>query len=147
MAFLEDFLSFDFEGTEVFLSIDFAIKEGNNIVLYDWKTGRERDVETEIQLACYALFVLDKWNILPENIIARIYNLSIDKEDEFRIDAEKIDNIKKHIRESILNMKSHLKDGENNLGEEKDFPKEEGPLCLWCNFKKVCMLETLPNCT
>ncbi len=143
--FLEDFLSFDFEGTELFLSIDFAIKEGNKIILYDWKTGRERDVETEIQLTCYALFVSNRWNIAPENIVARIYNLSIDKEDEFGIDTEKIDNIKEHIRDSILNMKSHLSDGENNIAEEKDFPKEEGPLCSWCNFKKICMLENISN--
>ena len=92
--FLEDFLSFDFEGTKIFLGIDFAMKEGNKVILYDWKTGRERNVETEIQLACYSLFVLERWSIAPENIIARIYNLSIDKEDEFRIDTKKIDDVK-----------------------------------------------------
>lgn len=140
--FLEDFLNFDFEGTEVFLSIDFAIKEGKNIILYDWKTGRERDVETAIQLACYSLFVLNKWDIPPEHITARIYNLSIDKEDEFKIDAEKIENIKDHIRKSISEMKSYLKDKESNFAEEKNFPKEEGSSCSRCNFKKICIQET-----
>ena len=136
--FLEDFLNFDFENTKMYLSIDFAIKEGNKVISYDWKTGRERDTGMDMQLTCYALFVLHKWNIQPENIIAKRYNLRIDKEDEFIINSESINKIKSYIRTSISEMKDLLKDKEENIAIEKDFPMNESPFCSWCKFKKIC---------
>lgn len=142
-VFLEDFLNFDFEGTKIYLSIDFAIKEGNKIILYDWKTGRERDSEMDIQLASYALFVSQKWDIQPENIITKIYNLAIDKEDGFLINSEVIEKIKDYMRKSIKEMQDLLKDKEKNVAEEENFSMEEGPLCGWCNFKRICLTNDL----
>lgn len=138
--FLEDFLSFNFEGTKVFLSIDFAIRNGDNqIVLYDWKTGKERDVEMDVQLACYALYVIQKWNLDPDKLIIKKYNVALDKDDEFKITAETIEDIKEYMRKSIEDMKNVLKDKENNVAEEEDFPKTTNiKNCLRCNFKKVC---------
>ena len=139
--FLEDFLSFDFEGTKVYLSIDFAIKNGNNqIVLYDWKTGKERDVEMDIQLACYALYVTQKWNISdPNMIIIKKYNVALDKEDEFTVTKNMIEDIKNYMRKSIAEMKNLLVDKDNNTAKEEDFSKTTNVKhCLRCNFKKVC---------
>jgi len=137
--FLEDFLNFDFENTKIYLSIDFAIKEGNNIILYDWKTGRERDTDRNIQLACYALFILHRWDIPPEKIIAKVYNIAIDKEDGFVIDSKLISKIKDYMRKSINEMKGLLKDKENNIAIEENFSLNEGQFCSWCNFKKICL--------
>ena len=139
--FLEDFLNFDFEGTKIFLSIDFAMKEGDKIILYDWKTGRERDTDMNIQLACYALFVLNKWDIPPENVIVKVYNLRIDKEDELIINSEVIEKIKDYMRKSINEMQELLKDKEKNIAEEENFPKNESGFCSWCKFKKICLGE------
>lgn len=138
--FLEDFLSFDFEGTKVYLIIDFAIKnEDNQVVLYDWKTGKERDVEMDVQLACYALYVLQKWNLSPDRIIIKKFNVALDKEDEFKVTAQTIEDIKDYIRKSIEAMKNILKDKEKNVAEEDNFQKTiEVKNCLRCNFKKVC---------
>lgn len=138
--FLEDFLSFDFEGTKVYLSIDFAIKDKDNrVVLYDWKTGKERDVEMDVQLACYALYVLQKWNLSPDRIIIKKFNVALGKEDEFKATTQIIEDIKDYMRKSIEDMKNILKDRENNIAEEKNFPKTTNVKnCLRCNFKKVC---------
>ena len=136
--FLEDFLGFDFEGTQIYLSIDFAIKEGDKVILYDWKTGKESDQE-ELQLSCYALFILNKWNIPPKNITARVYNLKLNKEKEFVINPELIEKTKDHIRKSIQEMQGLLEDKENNVANKDNFPIEEGPFCGWCNFKKICL--------
>ena len=140
--FLEDFLSFNFEGTKVYLSIDFAIKNGDNqVVLYDWKTGKERDVEMDIQMACYALYVLQKWNLSPEKIIIKKFNVALDKEDEFKITGEEIENIKEYMRKSISNMKNILSDKENNIANEEDFlVTTDVKKCLRCNFRKICNL-------
>ncbi|MCD4760015.1 PD-(D/E)XK nuclease family protein [archaeon] len=140
--FLEDFLSFDFEGTKIYLSMDFVIKnEDNQIVLYDWKTGKERNVKMDTQLACYALYVLQKWNLNPDRIIIKNFNVALDKEDEFKVTTQVIEDIKNYMRKSIEDMKNILKDKENNVAEENNFPKTTDiKNCLRCNFKKVCDL-------
>jgi len=138
--FLEDFLFFDFEGTKVYLNIDFAIKDANNnIILYDWKTGKDRNVEMDVQLACYALYVLQKWNLNPDRIIIKKFNVALDKEDEFKVTSQMIEDIKNHMRRSINEMKNSLKDKENNFAEEENFQKTTNiKNCVRCNFKKVC---------
>src|SRR3989344_6634537 len=140
--FLEDFLYFNFEGTKVYLSIDFAIKnEDNQIILYDWKTGKERDVEMDIQLACYALYVIQKWNLDPSRLIIKKYNVAIDKEDKFEITDKTIEYIKDYMRKSIEDMKNILADKEKNIANEEDFSKTTNVKnCLRCNFKKTCDL-------
>ncbi|MBU2639900.1 MAG: PD-(D/E)XK nuclease family protein [Nanoarchaeota archaeon] len=138
--FLEEFLSFDFEGTKVYLSIDFAIKDGDNqVILYDWKTGKERDVEMDVQLACYALYVLQKWNLSPDKIIIKKFNVALDKVDEFKVTTQIIEDIKSYMRKSIKDMKDTLKDKESNIAEEGNFSKTSNvKSCLRCNFKKIC---------
>lgn len=138
--FLEDFLHFDFEGTKIYLSIDFAIKNSDNkIILYDWKTGKERDSEMDIQLACYALYVLQKWNLNPACITVDRYNVALDKEDRFNINSEVIEKIKSHMSDSIQKMKEILSDKTKNLAIESNFSKTTDiKKCLRCNFRKVC---------
>jgi len=138
---LEEFLNFDFEGTKIFLSIDFAMRKGNKIILYDWKTGRERLADFDLQLSLYALYIADKFKILAKNIEMRIFNLAIDKVDVFDVDENKLEEMRKYIRESILDMKKLLKDVSSNFGIENDFEKNEGEKCKWCNFRKVCLEE------
>ena len=136
---LEDFLSFDFEGSKVYLSIDFAMKKDNKIILYDWKTGRERLADYDLQLTCYALHIAQKFNISPENIEARIFNLAIDKQDVFEINVKKLDEIKNYIRTSIKDMKDLLENVDENIAKEEDFEKKEGFYCARCNFRKICL--------
>lgn len=137
--FLEDFSSFDFEGTNIYIRIDFAIKDNNKIIIFDWKTGRERFEEMDVQLCCYALYTAKKYDIDPEKIIVKKYNLSIDKEDSFKIDIKVIEKIKDYMRKSIKSMKEVLIDKENNIAKEEDFPKTNiEKNCRGCNFKKIC---------
>jgi len=135
---LEDFLSFDFQGTKIYLSIDFAMKVGDKIILFDWKTGEERLASFDLQLTLYSLYVIKKFGISTDKIETRIFNLTIDKIDNFIIDDEKIDEIKRYMQESISKMKKLLRDDSNNEAKEEDFEKNEGFRCSRCNFKKVC---------
>lgn len=135
---LEDFLKFDFEGNTIFLSIDFAMKKGENIILYDWKTGRERTADFDMQIMLYSLYVSQRFNIAPDKIIARVFNLSIDKVDDFKVDYEKLENAKKYMRDSISEMKKRLDSIPENLASEGKFEKEESYHCSRCNYEKVC---------
>lgn len=135
---LEEFLSFDLEGNKIFLSMDFAMKKDDKIIIYDWKTGKERSSEFDLQLTCYALYLSEKLKVSPENITTKIFNLSINKEDTFEINIEKLNEMKDYIKKSANKMKSYLKDIDNNVAIEEDFPKEEGFYCSRCSFKKIC---------
>jgi len=138
---LEDFLSFDFEGTKIYLSMDFAVKNKDTIVIYDWKTGKDQDTEIGIQLACYALYAIQTWKINPQQIVIKRYHLAIDKENEFRIDETTIHQTKEIIRQSIKEMKNSLSNPEQNLAEEINFPQTQDTWkCLRCNFRRVCNL-------
>ncbi|MCK4649853.1 PD-(D/E)XK nuclease family protein [Candidatus Pacearchaeota archaeon] len=139
---LEDFLSFDFEGTQVYLSIDFAMRVGNKVILYDWKTGGERKADYELQLGLYALYVAEKFGIPAENITAKMFYLGLGTEgkvDSFEVDSERLEEVRQVLRESVLGMKKLLRDVPSNEAVEEDFEKSEGYWCSRCNFRKVCL--------
>jgi radical SAM protein with 4Fe4S-binding SPASM domain len=141
---LEDFLKFDFEGSTVFLSVDFAMRKGDKIIMYDWKTGKERIADFDMQLMLYSLYVQEKFNTEPENIVAKVFNLSIDKVDDFLVDKSKLENAKNYMRESIQRMKGKLLNIEQNIARESDFEKVHPDdeitkyPCSRCNYKKIC---------
>ena len=138
---LEDFLSFDFEGTRVYLSIDFAMRKGDEVVLYDWKTGGERKADYELQLSLYALYVAEKLGVSAEKIKAEMFYLALGesgKVDSFEVDSGKLEGMRVYLRASILEMKKLLRDVTENEAVEEDFEKSEGFWCSRCSFRKVC---------
>ncbi|MCD4771622.1 PD-(D/E)XK nuclease family protein [archaeon] len=139
---LEDFLSFDFEGTQVYLSIDFAMKVGDEVILYDWKTGGERKADYKLQLSLYALYVSEKLGIPADRIKARMFYLALGesgKVDSFEVDSEGLEEVREYLRASVLEMKKLLVDVTENEAVEEDFEKSEGFWCSRCNFRKVCL--------
>lgn len=139
---LEDFLSFDFEGTRVYLVIDFAMRVGGKVVIYDWKTGSERKADYELQLSLYALYVAEKFGIPAEKIDAKMFYLALGesgKVDSFEVDSEKLEEMRAYLRASILEMKKLLRDVTENEAAEEDFEKSEGFWCSRCSFRKVCL--------
>lgn len=136
---LEDFLSFDFDSTKVYLSIDFAMKVGDKIILFDWKTGGERRADYELQLSLYALYVADKFGIAADKIEAKMFYLAIDKVDSFSVDKERLESAEGYLKNSILEMKKLLIDVSENEAVEEDFVRNKGYWCSRCNFRKVCL--------
>jgi len=131
--------NFDFEGTPVWVQIDFALVDGGKIVLFDWKTGKVRYDEMDVQLSCYGLYSHQNWDVALENIVCKTYNLRIDKADDYEINDEVVEKVKAHMRDSIASMKKLLVDEENNVAREEDFEvTEDDKICRSCNFKKVC---------
>ena len=65
---MEEFSSFHLDNTRINLAIDCAIKEGDEIYLYDWKTGKSLSEDLSIQLCCYALYAMEKWHVHPESL-------------------------------------------------------------------------------
>ncbi len=137
---IEEFSSFLLDQTKINLVIDCAIKEGKGIYIYDWKTGKSLSEDLSVQLGCYALYAMEKWNVPPETVNIIEYNLSFDKSNWFSVSPEEMKSIKGYINGSIKDMRSLLADVPNNLPMEEDrFSKiEDEYVTSRCHFKKVC---------
>jgi len=137
---VEEFSSFHLDNIRINLAIDCAIKEGDGVYLYDWKTGKSLSEDLSIELACYALYAMEKWHVHTESLRIIMYNLSFDKSNWFSISRGEVENIKGYIKGSIKDMQSLLEDAENNIPvEEGKFDKvEDDRVSLGCNFRRVC---------
>lgn len=140
---IEEFSHFWLDYVKVYVSLDFAFKNGKDIIIYDWKTGRSQKTEREnIQLACYALYAMEKWEVPIGNIKTIEYNLARNEPYESPVDEAVIEGVKEYMRGSIRDMKELLRDEDLNEAVENDFTKATNEnVCLKCNFRKVCIEE------
>lgn len=137
---VEEFSSFYLDGIKIHLSVDCAIKEGDYVFIYDWKTGRAIPEDLPIQLSCYGLYAIEKWNISAESLRVIEFNLLFNKKLWFSVSREEVEETKSYIRGSIKDMQSLLRDVENNIPlEEECFSQvEDERICQKCNFLMVC---------
>ena len=143
---VEEFSHFWLDYVKVWAVLDFAFKNGNDVIIYDWKTGKsEKEERGNVQLACYALYAMEKWKVPVDNIRTAEYNLARNEIYEFPVDEEIIEGVKEYMRGSVRDMKELLFDENLNSAVESDFAKTtDENTCLKCNFKKVC-LENSPE--
>jgi hypothetical protein len=136
---IEERATFQLDGLKVYVQLDCAFREGDLVAIYDWKTGRAAADRNDAQLACYMLYAIAKWNVLPEQITAFDLYLADGREAERRMNAEQLANMKEAIRDSADEMLFPLSDPERNIAKEDafDFTENESA-CRRCNFLKVC---------
>ena len=137
---MEDFSSFHLENVRINLATDCAIRQGDDIYIYDWKSGKSLSEDLSIHLCCYALYAIEKWHVHPESLSIIEYNLPINKSNWFSVTHGDVEDIKGYITGSIKDMQSLLTDiGSNIPLEEERFSKvEDERVSLRCNFRKVC---------
>ena len=137
---VEEFSSFNLDSTKINVVIDCAVKEGDSIIIYDWKTGKALSEDLSVQLGCYAFYAMEKWHLPPGSLTVVEYNLFFNKANSFSVTKGEIEGIKGYIQGSVKDMQSLLKDRENNIPLPEDqFAKgEDERVISRCNFKKVC---------
>ena len=138
---IEDLDSFELGGAKLWVKLDFAIRHGERVYIYDWKTGKEVK-ENEIQLAIYALYATQKWDV-DLNLI-RLFDVYLNQQLPVKVKPtdKLISSAKIFIENSIKDMKEILSDIENNDADIESFPavsedRETYP-CSYCNFQTVC---------
>lgn len=146
---VEDLVSFDVSGTEVFLRMDLAYRRRDGrVVIVDWKTGRAEGRFNEIQLAGYALYAARQgWVQSPTEIETELAYLAIPRYVSRAVDAATLDRAQAFIERSAGRMKTLLLDPVLNLARIEDFDKHERPYrCRRCNFRRLCFprVEDLP---
>jgi hypothetical protein len=137
---VEQFSSFHIDGVEVKIKLDLANWESGSVVIWDWKTGKsERDAGLSFQLACYALYAQQAYNVDPGRVITRRFDLNRGTVHESGIMKGLPEEIRAYILGSVKDMQGVLENVEENVAVENRFTKvERRALCMNCNFLKVC---------
>jgi len=140
---IEDLEEFDFEGSKIFVKLDFARKKDDRIEILDWKTGRsDASADASVQLGAYALYAMARWKWPLERIGTYLVNVS--EPPVFAhcqpLSPELLESSKAFMRESIAAMKSVLSDPARNAPKGLDSfpPTENRRLCDFCSFAKIC---------
>jgi hypothetical protein len=137
---IEQLDRFDFEGTPVWVVMDFAMQgPDGEITIVDWKTGRRGKSMDMIQLLCYGLYAHTTWDVPIERVKCHLQYLSTNETEVCTVNSTNIETVKRVMQQSISQMKNLLRDPVENMAVEEDFKKitNDRP-CFWCNFRKVC---------
>ncbi len=136
---VEKFSSFQYDNIKIYVVPDFAFQDGEEIVIYDWKTGKEEADNHKLQLACYGLYAIQQWSVKSEQIRMVEFYLSSGKQNEHNMTDFELDPIHQYIGTSIEAMKDLLDDPQANIASEDQFPfTENEQICQFCNYYKVC---------
>jgi hypothetical protein len=136
---IEDISYFFLDGLKIFVSPDFAIRAGNRVTIYDWKTGKVEIDKYKLQLLCYCLFASQKWELDYESIkTVEFYLSSGDKYERIFTEAE-INSAHKYIIDSAKRMINKLENTKENVANENNFAFTDNvQISKNCNFQKVC---------
>lgn len=136
---IEELSSFEMEGVKIIVVLDFSYRQGDEIVIVDWKTGAFDDQVNRFQLACYTLYAGRKWGAPPGKVRALEFNLNRNETIQHVLTPDDIARTADLIKGSIADMKRMLRDPERNIAVEEDFPKLNDPrVCPRCNFQRIC---------
>jgi hypothetical protein len=136
--------SWDFEGTKIWLAVDFAYRDGEGrLHLLDWKTGKERGVD-HVQVGTYALYARQKWNASEDGVAGGLVYLvgngaPAGERVTVKADAAALEACRSEMRASIAAMKAVLADPARNVAREDAFPMQaDRASCRRCPFRRPC---------
>jgi hypothetical protein len=137
---LEDLQTFPCDGVPVYVKMDLAWRRPDGGVrILDWKTGRRRPQPGGLQLAVYALYATEQWEMAPEQIELREINLNLDCEAQARPAAADLEAARAEIRASLDAMRARLTDVAENEADIAEFPAEPNARrCRGCPFREAC---------
>ncbi|MDO7907120.1 PD-(D/E)XK nuclease family protein [Paenibacillus sp. JX-17] len=125
--------------TKVYIKMDLLYRRsGGNLVIVDWKTGREDDFTDQLYL--YAAYVQDKYNVPLEQIELRVEYLVSGEHQDYTVTREDIEAVENRVRYEIEEMKVCLADNYYNRPKEISFftPMPSRRVCGECNYREIC---------
>ena len=135
---IDEIGSFLLDGIKVFAGPDFAFREGDGVVLVDWKTGRAREEDRD-QVLGYSLYARDRWKVPAERVSARLVYLASGEELDVKVDPEAMQAFLALFRASVARMRALLREPAANLAIREDFPMTEDlARCRECAFRRLC---------
>ena len=131
------------EGVKVFALIDLLYLDNDrNIVIVDWKTGKQNEEDRE-QLLVYLLYVMEKYNVPVEKVKGRVEYLLQGEHVEYNFTNEDVEHIKNRISLEINVINALLVDENNNIPKDKDtfIMCDEDCKGNKCKYRRLCKKE------
>ncbi|MBP5300414.1 MAG: PD-(D/E)XK nuclease family protein [Victivallales bacterium] len=113
---------------------------GGVLHIVDWKTGTEHKEELRLQLACYALYAMKKYQLPLEKIsLGGVLLNDGGRLSTYAIPQESLVNATDQMLKSACAMRGKLQDVAANIANEDDFEFSHVPsFCANCQYRKVC---------
>jgi len=138
---IEQLEQFDFEGTGVWVVMDFALERPDGAVeIYDWKTGEVKPDVDRLQLAIYGQF-LHARRALPADRVSThvVYLGESPREFVFALGERDLEEARGFMRASIATMRSRLRDPARNEAPREAFPlTDDLSKCARCSYRRLC---------
>jgi hypothetical protein len=142
---VEAFDSFDLDGVPVHCVPDLSFREGDRVVIVDWKTGPPEpetaagETAVRFQLACYGLHARARWGARPETLRLGVAFLTLPDYRESGIEATEMATAEAAVQSSVAAMRARLADPVTNRARIEDFPQVDDPArCVYCPFRRPC---------
>ena len=119
--------------------------DGRKVVILDWKTGDDSDVE--LQIPVYALYCRTVLGLpfRDEEWFGRVVNLATGEDRTYEISRLDVMGAAQRVRDSVSIMQSLLADPDLNVPHTiEEFPitePERGSVCRYCPFLELCESE------
>lgn len=135
---MEDMDTYGFMGTRVYAVPDFAVQAGEQVHIYDWKTGTPRESDI-FQLYTYALYACEKWHSDPEAIILHAVYLDEGKVQTLPVDIGRLSEAQDRMSESVRAMMEVHYDPDADELQMAHWTTDGAPaLCGRCRFRGLC---------
>ena len=138
----EELGTIELNETKVYAIPDFAFREGDDVWIYDWKTGSPREQDL-FQLALYCLYAEQKWGVDPTAVRCVDAYLPTGQYVEKRFSREDLDATLARVTESMAAMRAVHFNADEGMGDASDFPQipldsSDARECRTCNFRELC---------
>ena len=139
---IEDLEEFDFDGSKIYVKLDFARQSNGLIEIFDWKTGKDGGADASVQIGAYAIYAMRKWKVPLSQLRAYLFYVSSGSAvpEGVPISENLIEDTRKVMAQSIASMQTLLTDPVKNIPRpEADFRfTSNEKFCGTCNFYKIC---------
>ncbi len=118
---------------------DLVVRDGERLVIVDWKTGKV-NAGDRTQMEAAAAWAVRKLEVGEREIEGALFYTETGEEDRFPIGPEDRERVEGEIREDMAAMAACLEELEGNVPRaEEHFPQlENRAFCRWCDFQEIC---------
>ncbi len=118
---------------------DLVVRDGERVVIVDWKTGKV-NAGDRTQMEAAAAWSVQKLEIGVKEIEGALFYTETGEVDRFPISPEDRERVEGEIREDMAAMAGCLEELEGNVPRaEEYFPQQENrAVCRWCDFQEIC---------
>ncbi len=136
---VEELSKIPVDGVDINIKLDCAVRDSDHIVVWDWKTGRREQPNSQLQMACYAFYASQRYGVPMRHVTTRRFELFHNAVHEDTLGEAALEDLLGYVRGSIKDMRALLDDPERNLASRERFaPVARYRTCSRCNFLRVC---------